>query len=91
MNQQFYLKAVVVEAEQYNRTNLKDKDSLFHSDYVIIKDDLTEFLVATPSGSVSGSFGDWLLRHTDGSFEVCHPLDFKSTWEHLDVPLRGVL
>jgi hypothetical protein len=74
-------KPVVIEAEQWNGSNLNDAKSLFQDPKVIIRQDGEEFLVTTLEGIMDGKKGDWLIRGVMNELYPCKPDIFALTYE----------
>lgn len=74
-------KPVVIDAEQWQGSNLNADDSLFQSPSVIIKEDGSEFMVATLEGTMTGKMGDWLIIGVNGEYYPCKDEIFQKTYE----------
>lgn len=72
---------MVIEAEQWTGFNLKNDNSLFQTENVIIKQDRSEFICSTLEGMMVGRKGDWLIRGIQGEFYPCKPDIFAATYE----------
>jgi hypothetical protein len=74
-------KPVVIDAEQWVGSNLNDDDSMFQSPKVVIKEDGSEFIVATLEGTMTGQKGDWLIKGLKGEFYPCRNDIFVASYE----------
>lgn len=80
----FRKKPVVIDAIQWNGTNLQDVTSLgaareYEQDF--LGDDL---VIKTLEGDMTARKGDWIIRGVKGELYPCKPDIFDATYESAD-------
>lgn len=84
-------KPIAVDAEQWQKNNLNDPESLFQSPRVIIRSDGEEFLVETLEGTMKGKVGDYLIKGVKGEFYPVRRDIFEQTYDPVSAPKPGTV